>query len=97
MKPYCKEETVIRKESITENGAAYRYELILSEGCDTASFGIKLYEIKAEAEIDGFRTAYRSGGLFSSEEKAFRFFNKIIEKRATPLSIPYIIEDSFSF
>ena len=97
MKPRCTSETVIRNEEICENGIVYRYKLLLTEGSDTASFGIDLYGIFAEAEIEGKISRYKSGGLFSSEEKAFRFFDMIIENRALPINIPYVIEDSFSF
>ncbi len=97
MKSGCNRETVIRREEIFEPGIVYRYELILSEGNDTASFGIKLYEINTEMEIDGARTSYRSGGLFSNEEKGVSFFEKLVENRATPINIPYIIEDTFGF
>lgn len=97
MKSDCHEINIIKRHSVTENGIAYRYELILFEGTATASFGIDLYGISAELEASGSLTSYRTGGLFSDKEKALRFFDMITQKLATPIDIPYIIEDSFCF
>ena len=97
MKPDCRERNVIKSRKIIENDTAYQYDLILFEGETTASFGIKLYEISIEMQTKLSRTAYKSGGLFSSEEKALSFFDMIIKNRVTPIDLPYVIEDSFCF
>ena len=40
---------------------------------------------------------YRTGGIFTSIDKAMRFLAKLKENLATPRNIPYILEDSLSF
>ena len=97
MKSNCRERNVIKSRKIIENDTVYQYDLILFEGETTASFGITLYGINIEMKTSEVITSYKSGGLFSNEEKALRFFEMIIDKKVTPIDLPYVIEDSFCF
>ena len=89
---------IIRTEIREKDGYEYKYSLSLSEGRRVASFGIPLYSISVEmmASSDGIKTKSDANNLFSDFSKATGFFNKIVDNLATPIDLPYIVEDEFS-
>ena len=87
-------EKVIRSEVREADGAKYCYTLLMSESNKVASFKIPLYSIKIEmTDADGNNTSARTCDLFADVGKALSFFKKLYENLATPLNLPYILED----
>ena len=87
-------EKIIRKEIREADGAQYCYKLVMSESNKVASFKIPLYSIEIEmTDIDGNNTSARTCELFADVGKAISFFKKLYENLATPLNLPYILED----
>ena len=90
-------ENIIRKTNISKDQNEYTYILIRREGALLASYKIPLYSIRAEmTTADGNTSYYEVRDIFSSEDKAIRFFNKLSQNLATPMNLPYIIEDEMS-
>ena len=87
-------DTVIKREIKEADGALYRYSLIMSESNKVASYKIPLYSIEIEmTDEDGNKTHARTRELFADVGKALSFFKKLADNLATPLNLPYIIED----
>ena len=87
-------DTVIRREVREAEGALYQYSLIVSESNKVASYKLPLYSIEIEmTDADGNVTYARTKELFADVGKAISFFKKICENLATPLNLPYILED----
>jgi hypothetical protein len=87
-------DTVIRRDVREAEGALYQYSLIVSESNKVASYKLPLYSIEIEmTDADGNVTYARTKELFADVGKAISFFKKICENLATPLNLPYIIED----
>ena len=87
----------IKRKSIDVEGKIYEYELKSFKGSAVASFGIILYEICATLTTKRGVSFYKTGGLFSSVDKALDFFNFITENLVTPQNLPYVVEDCFYF
>ena len=87
-------DTVIKKEQKVADGAIYQYSLIVNESNKVASYKIPLYSIEIEmTDIEGNVTSARTKDIFADVGKAISFFRKLSENLATPLNLPYIIED----
>lgn len=86
--------TVIRSERVIRDGATYVYTLIMSESSKVASFKLPLYSVAIEmTDEEGKKTNAHSPDLFADVGKALVFFRKLIDNLATPLNLPYILED----
>ena len=87
-------DTVLKSEMREADGALYRYVLIMSESNKVASFKLPLYSIEIEmTDADGDVTNARTRELFADVGKALSFFKKLVDNLATPLNLPYIVED----
>ena len=87
-------DTVVKREIKEADGALYRYSLIMSESNKVASYKLPLYSIEIEmTDEDGNKTHARTRELFADVGKALSFFKKLADNLATPLNLPYIIED----
>ena len=87
-------DTVLKSEMREADGALYRYVLIMSESNTVASFKLPLYSIEIEmTDADGDVTNARTRELFADVGKALSFFKKLVDNLATPLNLPYIVED----
>ena len=87
-------DTVIKTETREVEGAVYHYSLIMSESNKVASYKLPLYSIEIEmTDCEGHKTNARTKDLFADVGKALSFFKKLSENLATPLNLPYIIED----
>lgn len=87
-------EKVIRKEVREADGAKYCYTLVVSESNKVASFKLPLYSVEIEmTDKSGKTTSARTRELFADVGKAISFFKKLYENLATPLNLPYILED----
>ena len=93
----AKDSSTVITEKVINNQTSYTYKLIRHEEKEHASFSIDLYEIYVEMLEGENLIFYRTGGIFTSIDKAMRFLAKLKENLATPRNIPYILEDSLSF
>jgi hypothetical protein len=87
-------DTVVKREVREADGAIYCYSLIVSESNKVASYKLPLYSIEIEmTDEDGKRTHAKTRELFADVGKALSFFKKLADNLATPLNLPYIVED----
>ena len=85
---------VIKKELCEKDGASYSYSLIVNESTSVASYRLPLYSIAIEMiDADGKKTNAETHDLFADVGKALVFFRKLVDNLATPLNLPYILED----
>ena len=89
----CK-ESVIRQQCIENEGAEYRYMLIVKESESVTSYRMPLYSIQIEMVDNlGGHTEARASDIFSDVGKAIVFYDRMVRNLATPIDLPYIIED----
>ncbi len=87
-------ETVIKQEKRNVEGSVYDYSLIMSESTGVASYRLPLYSIQIEmTDTEGNTTEAISRDLFADVGKAIVFFRRLVDNLATPLNLPYILED----
>ena len=87
-------DTAIRTEKREKNGDLYSYELYTREGEYAESYGLPLYTINVEmVSKDGSVTRAEAKERFSDPGHAICFFEKLVRNLATPIDLPYIIED----
>ena len=87
-------DTVIKKDVREADGATYTYSLVMNESNKVASYKLPLYSIEIEmTDSSGEITRARTRDLFADVGKAMSFFKKLSENLATPLNLPYIVED----
>lgn len=90
-------ERVVRRVEIEDKEATYRYTLTVSESKRVASYRLPLYSIGIEmTTFEGKRTEVVARDIFADIGKAVVFYDKMVESRATPLNLHYIIEDEIS-
>lgn len=89
--------TTIRTEWREDDGISYKYELIMRESSRVASYGMPLYSISVEMKnSDGKITTANTSDVFADPGKAIVFFEKIVKSLATPIDLPYVVEDELS-
>lgn len=87
-------DTVIKREVKEVGGAKYTYSLLMSESGKVASYKLPLYSVEIEmTDAEGVYTKARTAEIFADVGKAISFFRMLEENLATPLNLPYIIED----
>ena len=87
-------DKAIRRELREANGATYSYTLLVSESNKVASYKLPLYSVEIKmTDENGAVTSARTKELFADVGKAISFFKKLCDNLATPLNLPYIIED----
>ena len=88
---------VIRENKVYEGGAEYRYSLFSSESDRVASYRIPLYSISVEMTDKNGETTYATvGEAFADVGKAIIFYDRLVKHLATPIDLPYILEDEIS-
>ncbi len=85
--------TIIKDVTKTEFGITYRYLLTSVKSTKVTSFGMPLYSVEVIMTMNGRVTNYKAGDVFSDIGKAVVFFEKIVGNLATPIDMPYILED----
>ena len=89
--------TVVRSDTVTTDSGEYRYVLYESESSNVASYRMPLYSIKIElTDMDGNKTESKVENVFCDVGKAVVFYDHLVENLATPLNLPYILEDRIS-
>ncbi len=87
-------DTVIRTEARSDGAASYVYRLVMKESSQLASYRIPLYSINLEmTSEDGTTTSAQINDAFADAGRAILFFEKLVRNLATPVDLPYILED----
>jgi hypothetical protein len=87
----------VRYEERACGGMRYEYRLSISESRKTASFGLRLYSVSVKlTDRRGVETEATLNEAFCDSERAFRFFNRIVENLATPIDLPYVFDDEYT-
>ena len=83
------------KEVVKEcDGATIIYTLTEGEGTRVACFGLTLYSIGIEmTDKNGQHTESHLDEIFVDFKRASRFFERLVNNLATPIDLPYILED----
>ncbi len=90
-------KTAIRTEERIEDGFVYKYILNMEESIRVASYKLPLYSISVKlTDRDGNTTAADTKQIFADLGKAFSFFDMLVRNLATPIDLPYIVEDEIS-
>ena len=97
MKKRNGEIKIIRDITKNDNGIVYRYVLFSSKSELVASYNMPLYSIEVSMTKDGEVTKNVAKELFADVGKAISFFEKLAANLATPIDLPYVIEDRISF
>ncbi|MBE6533081.1 MAG: hypothetical protein E7676_06250 [Ruminococcaceae bacterium] len=85
---------VIRREERTEDEHRYLYELLMRRGENVACWRMPLYSIRVNMTDEyGNEGTADAQDVFSDEEKALGFFEKLVRNLATPIDLPYVLED----
>ncbi len=88
------QEVTIREETRETEDALYTYTLFTRPGQNVADYGITLYSFEINmTDKFGNHTEARLEDIFSDSKKAFDFFAKLVKNLATPIDLPYILED----
>lgn len=88
-----RQEVIIRRESVEDDGIIYEYMLTATE--NVAIYGT-LYSIKLGMNFHGEESCASLSECFANREKAERFFNLLSENLATPHDLIYVFEDYIS-
>ena len=91
-----KNVTVIKMIEKSEGDISYTYTLFFERSGKVASFGLPLYSIKVEMIKDGVTTERILKEIFSDIGKANVFFEMLADNLATPIDLPYILEDKIT-
>jgi len=85
---------IIRTKEVKTTDADYTYTLFVNESDKVASYRLPLYSIHIRMiDNEGNETSSTVREIFSDFNKANRFFNRMIDNLATPIDLPYIVED----
>ena len=94
MKSCDKDFSVIRKDERRDDFNVYTYELTVRRGCDTASFRIPLYSVRASmTDAYGNTSTAAVPDAFSDAGRALNFYEKVVNHLATPIDLAYVLED----
>ena len=86
-------ESLIRCDEVFNDGISYKFSLTerRSEG---AISNFPLYTVKVEMrDEDGISTAAIAENVFKGTDRAIEFYDKIVRNLATPIDLPYVVED----
>ncbi len=87
---------IIKEKELICDGRVYRYRLIQTRSQKVASYLMPLYSIEVSLTHLGETTESSIDELFSDIGKALVFFDMLVDTLATPIDLPYIIEDRIS-
>ncbi|MBE6644035.1 MAG: hypothetical protein E7612_01495 [Ruminococcaceae bacterium] len=85
----------VKEEKRYNDGLVYKYKLLMHFGKSVANFSLPMYSVSVELlQSDGeIITNAEINDIFSSEEKAFAFFAKIVDNLVTPIDLQFVFED----
>lgn len=89
-------EIIIKSDTVECDGCSYEYTLTVRESSRVASYRIPLYSVSVRMfDGEGKETFGEANDAFSDVGKALVFYEKLVEHLATPLNLPYILEDEY--
>ena len=89
-------EITIKRDKVEADGAIYLYNLVARESGRVVSYRIPLYSIGITMiDKDGKETKAEARDAFADIGKALVFYEKVVEHLATPLNLPYVLEDEY--
>ena len=88
--------SIIKEVFREAGGAKYLYRLRVKESARVASYKIPLYSIDVKMDYEGKHTENSVNDVFADVGKALVFFDTLVEYLATPIDLPYILEDKIS-
>ena len=85
---------IIKEDRITRDGCDYHYTLECKKSTKVASYRLPLYSVKICFKgKEGDETECSSGELFTDVGRALVFYRRLVDNLATPINLPYIVED----
>lgn len=94
MTNYTKFGNIIRREERRDEFNYYTYELSVRSGTDTANFRLPLYSIRiGMTDAHGNERERCVQDAFASLDAAVRFYEKLVKNLATPIDLPFVLED----
>lgn len=85
---------IIRREERRDEFNFYTYELLVRLGTDTANFRLPLYSVRISmTDVYGNAKEHCVHDAFADYEQAMKFFEKLVNNLATPLDLPFVLED----
>lgn len=88
---------IIKDISRIENDITYRYVLSAKRSRKVASFQMPLYSIEVIMTKDGVTTKNSVNDVFCDIGKAISFYEQISRNLATPIDLPYVLEDKIAY
>ncbi len=86
--------SVIRNDSVINEGYEYNYCLYAKESNNVASYRMPLYSIHIELKTpEGDITERCAKDCFADIGKALVFYDRIVKNLITPMNLPYFMED----
>ena len=90
-------QKILKSNKINSDGIEYVYTLLENESDNVASYRLSLYSIRVEmTDIDGKHSYAEVNDVFCDVGKAILFYEMLIKNLATPIDLPYILEDKIS-
>ena len=90
-------EINLKSEVRQSEGRLYEYTLTVNRSPYTASYRLPLYSISVNlTDRDGIKSQRSAENAFVDPERALAFFDRLVENLATPIDLPYILEDEFN-
>jgi hypothetical protein len=96
MKKNNTEAKIIKQQTRTQDGAEYEYTLSVSKSNRVASYMLPLYSINVRMTHLGKTTEKCALDCFCDVGKALAVFDKLVKNLATPIDLPYVLEDKIS-
>ena len=88
---------IVKCDTVKTGSAVYKYTLYASESQNVVSYRMPLYSISIEmTDENGKATKSKIENVFCDIGKAIVFYEHLKENLATPLNLPYILEDKIS-
>ena len=90
-------KTSIKTTEVNSNGYTYKYSINQTESSRVASYRMPLYSISVKLTNGEEVTEAETKEIFSDLGKAFSFFEKLVKNLATPIDLPYRVEDEILY
>ena len=85
---------VIRRDERRDEFNLYIYELAVRLGTDTANFRLPLYSLRITmTDAYGNTREECVRDVFADSARAIKFYEKLVCGLATPIDLPYVLED----
>ena len=90
------EKQILRDITKIDSGISYRYVLSVKKSRKVTSFSLPLYSIEAFMTKEQKTTSHLLEDVFADGGKAIVFFEMLVNGLASPIDLPYILEDKLT-